>query len=191
MARSAEYRIWCGMLSRCNKPNNKGYRRYGGRGIKVHATWQGPGGFERFLAHVGRRPSPQHSIDRINNDGNYEPGNVRWATATQQMRNSSINHILEWDGLALPVSAWAERLGMNVEALRCRVFWGWSTERILTTPIATDPAQRARTRRSARLTQAQVDEIRVTLGVSLSTLAARYGVNKTTISRIKLGKSWA
>jgi hypothetical protein len=70
------------MHTRCNNPNSLDYPDYGGRGIKV--LW---GDFAAFLAEVGEKPSPRHSIDRINNEGNYEPGNCRWATATEQARN--------------------------------------------------------------------------------------------------------
>jgi hypothetical protein len=81
-----EYRIWSGMKSRCYNPKNKSYANYGGRGIRVCDRWLNS--FEDFLADVGRRPSPAHSIDRYpDNDGDYRPGNVRWATAAQQAAN--------------------------------------------------------------------------------------------------------
>jgi hypothetical protein len=79
-----EYNTWAGMHSRCENPKEAGYKNYGGRGITVCERWRS---FENFYADVGDRPSPKHSIDRINNDGNYEPGNVRWATRTEQNRN--------------------------------------------------------------------------------------------------------
>ncbi len=81
----AEYRIWNGIKQRCLNPNNAAYGRYGGRGISVCPEWQKD--FKAFYAHVGSRPDRYHSIDRIDNDGNYEPGNVRWATAGQQAAN--------------------------------------------------------------------------------------------------------
>lgn len=83
--RFAEYGIWAGIIKRCENRNNHAYPRYGGRGIGICAEWRHD--FPAFLAHVGPRPSPVHSVDRINNDGNYEPGNVRWATPTDQARN--------------------------------------------------------------------------------------------------------
>jgi hypothetical protein len=79
-----EYRVWCTMKERCINPNNIGYPIYGGRGISVCARWQD---YRNFIADMGYRPSPSHSIDRINNEGNYEPGNVRWATKKEQANN--------------------------------------------------------------------------------------------------------
>jgi len=83
--KSAEYRIWCGMKARCSNKNNKHYADYGGRGIAVCREWADS--FSAFLAAMGPRPSPKHTVDRKNNDGNYEPGNCRWATAKEQAAN--------------------------------------------------------------------------------------------------------
>lgn len=86
-ARSPEWCAWQSMVSRCENPNIKAYPRYGGRGIVVHGPWHD---FETFLAYVGHRPSDVHSLDRYPNpDGNYEPGNVRWATVEEQNRNKT------------------------------------------------------------------------------------------------------
>jgi hypothetical protein len=82
---TVEYKAWIAMKDRCCNPNCKAFRNYGSRGIAVCERWLKS--YPAFLADVGRRPSPQHSIDRINNDGNYEPGNVRWATKNQQNSN--------------------------------------------------------------------------------------------------------
>lgn len=85
MAESSEYHIWCTMKARCGNPKHPQYDDYGGRGIKVHPAWIAS--FEAFYEHLGPRPSTRHSVDRINNDGSYEPGNVRWATYSEQARN--------------------------------------------------------------------------------------------------------
>lgn len=80
-----EYRAWKGMKSRCYNPNRIMYPDYGGRGIQVCQEWRES--YPAFRAHVGPRPTDGHSLNRIDNDGNYEPGNVNWATATEQSRN--------------------------------------------------------------------------------------------------------
>lgn len=85
--RTAEYQTWQGIIKRCTDPGSDSWEYYGGRGISVCDRWRAS--FPAFLSDVGRRPSPQHSLDRYpNNDGNYEPGNVRWATRSEQMQNT-------------------------------------------------------------------------------------------------------
>lgn len=88
---TSEYHIWCQMRQRCVNPNNHAYKDYGGRGIKVCERWLygegGKTGYECFLADMGRKPAPKLSIDRINNNGNYEPCNCRWATSKEQIAN--------------------------------------------------------------------------------------------------------
>jgi hypothetical protein len=80
-----EYRAWASMKRRCFNPNVWNYKNYGGRGITVCPQWAGS--FEAFLADVGRKPSQKHVLDKINNNGNYEPGNVRWATMSESNKN--------------------------------------------------------------------------------------------------------
>jgi hypothetical protein len=80
-----EYRAWRGMKTRCMNPKKQHYERYGGRGITVCERWIS--NYEFFLADMGRKPSPKHSLDRINNNGNYEPSNCRWATKKEQIAN--------------------------------------------------------------------------------------------------------
>jgi len=80
-----EYKIWAAIVQRCTNPNNPGYVHYGGRGIKVCDEWRAS--FEAFIKSVGRRPEPGLQLDRIDNNGNYEPGNMRWITRDENMRN--------------------------------------------------------------------------------------------------------
>lgn len=109
MKRSTEYVIWLGLRDRCNNPRNKGFYKYGARGIIVCKRWDD---FALFLADMGPRPSPQHSVDRIDNNGNYEPGNCRWATLNEQARNTRTNHVLDVGGKELTIAEWAERTGL-------------------------------------------------------------------------------
>jgi hypothetical protein len=83
--RTPEYQAWTGMIKRCSNPSEIGFRHYGGRGIKVCERWRHS--FPNFLADMGRKPSPKHSIERNDNDGNYEPSNCRWATQKEQIHN--------------------------------------------------------------------------------------------------------
>jgi hypothetical protein len=130
------------MIDRCNNPNHRHWHRYGGRGISVCGRWRNS--FQDFIADMGPRPSLKHSIDRFpNKDGNYEPGNCRWATQTQQMRNASINRMIVYQGETLCLAEWAERLGMNKMTLQGRLDTGWSVEEAFTVPV---PSNRWRKR---------------------------------------------
>jgi len=87
-SKGPEYRVWRSMIKRCEQRKRPEYPRYGGRGVSVCQSWRKS--FDIFLTDMGRRPSAQHQIDRIDNDGNYEPSNCRWATQVQNMRNSTV-----------------------------------------------------------------------------------------------------
>lgn len=89
--KSAEYSTWESMLTRCTNPKTKNWLSYGGRGITVCDRWRSD--YANFIADMGRKPSPQHSIDRVDNNGNYEPGNCRWATDAEQRSNKRWNGI--------------------------------------------------------------------------------------------------
>lgn len=129
----SEYDVWAGMRDRCRNPHHQAFAHYGGRGIRVCARWDD---FAAFLADAGPRPSPRHSLDRFpNRDGNYEPGNVRWATMREQQRNRVNNRRIEFNGETLCVAEWAERLGMVASTLADRLSSGWSVERAMTAPV--------------------------------------------------------
>lgn len=87
MVRTPEYNAWVNMRQRCRNPKQKWYHKYGGRGITICEEWET---FDNFIKDMGKRPTPKHSIDRIDNDGNYEPKNCRWATQHQQVLNMGL-----------------------------------------------------------------------------------------------------
>lgn len=97
--RTPEWRAWRDMLARCRNPNDKHFKDYGGRGIKVCERWENS--FSNFLDDLGLRPSLLHSLDRENNDGHYEPSNCRWATKKQQIRNTRSSKLTENDVIAI------------------------------------------------------------------------------------------
>lgn len=126
------YRIWSGMIARCTNKKCLNWESYGGKGVKVCDRWRI---FDNFLADMGERP-PKMSIDRINNDGDYEPSNCKWATDIEQHRNRSDNVFWTYNGETLTISGWAEKLGINRHTLADRVRKSkWSIEKALTTPI--------------------------------------------------------
>lgn len=100
-----EYRVWAAMKSRCKNPRDSNFKRYGARGIDVCEEWKL---FNNFIQDMGRRPSDKHSIDRVNVNGNYEPGNCRWATLTQQALNQRlrIDNTSGYKGVSLNYKKW-------------------------------------------------------------------------------------
>ena len=123
-----EYRAWRAMRYRCRDNGNKQWKDYGGRGVCVSPKWDS---FAVFLCDVGVRPSPKHSLDRIDNDGNYEPGNVRWATITEQANNRRTNRITAILGEPMTVTDAARKLGLNPRKVLLRLHQGWTEERAL------------------------------------------------------------
>jgi hypothetical protein len=117
-ANNRERKIHYDMLRRCYDSSHKSFHDYGGRGIQVCERWKAS--FESFLADLGPRPTPQHSVDRIDNNGNYEPGNCRWATASIQTSNRRNNIIVEFQGISMTLAEASRRSGIAKETLRCR-----------------------------------------------------------------------
>ena len=128
---SPTYRSWASLLQRCLNPKNEYYYRYGGRGIKVCDRWKD---FSKFLEDMGTRPDGM-SIDRKNNNGNYERSNCRWATRKEQDNNKSTSRFLTYKGETKTVQQWSELLGVSHLTLRARLNYGWTVEKTLTTKV--------------------------------------------------------
>jgi len=124
-ATTKEYRAWIGMKARVT-PGNKDWKNYGARGVSVFPGWAA--NFEAFLDDVGPAPSKKHSLDRINNDGNYEPGNVRWAVQATQSQNTRVCKYYEYMGERLCIAAWARRFGVCYTKLKRRLKSGLPIE---------------------------------------------------------------
>ncbi len=129
---SVEYKAWEQMIRRCHNQSADNFSNYGGRGIVVCDDWRKS--YLMFLGHVGRRLSAEHSIGRIENAGNYEPGNVRWETREQQNNNARSNVFLEHDGKRMTCAQWDRECGLPSGMISGRVNRGWSAERAITTP---------------------------------------------------------
>lgn len=123
-----EYTSWRSMLARCGNPNDPYYARYGGRGIKVCDQWLHD--FHCFLRDLGLRPTIKHTLDRVNNNGNYEPGNCRWATCSEQANNRHNSVCVTYQGQTKTISQWAEVSGINKITLYWRYHQGWRNERL-------------------------------------------------------------
>lgn len=124
-SKTKEYFIWSGIMQRCLNPKSPAYHHYGGRGITVCRRWRS---FQNFIEDVGEAPTPKHSIDRIDNNGSYEPGNVRWATQKEQMNNTRMNRFITHKGKTMTIAQWAEHLGMKHSKLYARIQDNWSVE---------------------------------------------------------------
>lgn len=130
MRGTKEYIAWRSMVSRCRNPANASYADYGARGIGVCDEWAGS--FVAFYHHIGPAPSAAHSLDRIDSTRGYEPGNVRWATYTEQNCNRPrCNRVIEHDGLKLCVSEWEARTGISRHTIYRRLNAGWPVEKVL------------------------------------------------------------
>lgn len=152
---------WSNMFRRCYYVNDPSFPHYGGRGIRVCARWRS---IDVFCRDIGQRPTPKHSLDRIDNDGDYRPGNCRWATQREQMRNTRALTLLTHKGRTQSLTEWAEEVGMSRITLRKRLKLGWPLQVALSTPT-----DRQHARVQQRNARAQCDQA----GVPLSTFYYR------------------
>lgn len=131
MKNSKVYNIWCAMKERCNNPNNKRYDRYGARGITICKEWEN---FEKFYEWcINNNYKDGLTIDRINNDGNYEPSNCRFATRKEQNRNYSRNHNITFNGETHCIKEWSEITGVKPATILYRLNSGKSLEKVFST----------------------------------------------------------
>lgn len=139
LSKTKEYVAWTKMKDRCLNPRAKDYPRYGGRGICISDRWLT---FAGFLADMGRRPSDMHSVERVDNDGNYEPSNCRWATRIEQHNNTRRTHFVNYRGRKMSVANAVRAAGSVVSGYRAyqRLKAGWS----LDTAVELPPQDRPR-----------------------------------------------
>lgn len=130
-----EYQAWQAMLRRCYYRQHPHWLSYGGRGIIVAPEWIND--FSAFLAHVGPKPTARHTLDRVDNDSNYEPGNVRWATRSRQSRNQRRNKLYSYKGRSLCLADLIELSGLKGTTIQGRLALGWSAERAVHEPVGT------------------------------------------------------
>lgn len=167
---TATYTAWKSMLTRCTNPNNHCYANYGARGITVCERWKS---FANFHEDVGDRPSDRHSLGRINNEGNYEPGNVRWETWEQQANNKRNNRLVNYGAEQLTVPELAKKTGLSASNLRYRLDSGLSPHDAITIAVV-KPKTICVNGESGTLAE----------------WAKKSGVSRKTISR-RLAKGWS
>lgn len=127
-----EHNSWRAMRNRCINPKNPSWKYYGAKGIRFCEQWAS---FADFLEDMGPKPSPEHSIDRADRNGYYEPGNCRWATPQEQGRNTSKSSWLTHAGRTLCLAEWAGEAGIGASTIEARINdFGWSVAEALTTP---------------------------------------------------------
>jgi hypothetical protein len=172
-AHTREYKIYKGMIQRCENPRNPNYKDYGRRGIFICSRWRES--FETFLADVGLAPSTRHTIDRFPDpDGPYSPDNTRWATPKEQANNRRRCIVLEYAGERHTVAEWAEIKGVSWAVLHERLDRGWSVAEAIDTPLRTLNDKR-RPRKSGLILEHKGERL------SIAQWARRIGINVSTL----------
>lgn len=128
---SGAYQSWSGMKTRCTNKNSANFKDYGGRGILMCARWQS---FENFYADMGPRPKGM-TLDRIDNNGHYSPGNCRWATKSEQNSNTRHCTVITVQGKSMTITQWSRAMNIPRTAIHARLMRGWSAERAVTEPV--------------------------------------------------------
>ena len=133
LTRSPEYSVWCGMKRRCYNKHDRRYMSYGGRGIRLCPTWEHS--FETFIADMGQRPTPNHSIERIDVDGNYCKDNCAWIPLRNQAFNKRSNKLFSAYGATRILAEWSRVSGVSYKLLQSRISRGWDIQKAIETPL--------------------------------------------------------
>lgn len=180
---SPEYNAWRSMKERV-KPTSPNHAWYYDKGVTVCEQWTNS--FEDFLADVGLKPSPYHSLDRFPDpNGNYEPGNVRWATASEQSLNRRNAQLLTFQGRTQNADTWSRELGINTSVITRRLQKGWPVEKVLSKENFSLGGKRA----TSKLTKQQVVEIR-NGNLSCHLTGLQYGITPSTVNEIRRRLIW-
>jgi len=139
---SAEYRVWHGMKRRCYETGRRDYKYYGGRGITVCERWRSS--FVNFFTDMGPKPFPEATIERVDNDGNYEKSNCKWATQEEQKQNTRNVRKLTYNGETLSIGEWAKKLGIDRSTLRLRLDKGWPLDEVFSRETSFVPRSKTR-----------------------------------------------
>lgn len=142
-----EYKSWQAMMGRCFREKGKRFKSYGGRGITVCARWKS---FANFYLDMGSRPTPKHSLDRRDNDGNYEPSNCRWATDAEQRANKRNSILVIYNGASVRLMDVPRPTGFTLYHVYGRLKSGWTLDEALTIPINRHKKKRRKDRQSKR-----------------------------------------
>lgn len=137
LSKTPEWWVYNNMKSRVLNPRSPVFHHYGGRGITICNRWLGQNGFANFFADMGPRPSPKHSIERVDNEGPYSPDNCVWANKTAQARNTRRNLLVTYNGETKTAGAWEAVIGIKACTIYSRIQRGWSAEEAITTPRLT------------------------------------------------------
>ena len=132
LSKTPEYNAWVNMKARCLNPNHKAYSDYGGRGISVCDRWLN---LENFLADMGSRPTAKHSLDRIDNNGDYSAENCKWSTKAEQSNNQRTNRLITIGCVTLNIAQWTKEMGFGQNVIKDRLKLGWSEFDAVMTPV--------------------------------------------------------
>lgn len=185
LSKTPTYIAWAAMHSRCTCPTNAKFADYGGRGITICDRWLNS--FANFLTDMGEKPSPKHTVDRQDNSLGYTPENCIWATRKEQANNKRNNHLLTFQERSQTMAQWCSELGLSYTVVRSRLNrLGWSVEKALTIPVASDH------RGHSKLRSTDIPQIRAMRKAKIGQIevATRFHVSTATISLIDRGIIW-